>query len=113
MTRRREVGVAVGIAVAAAVLCYHYVRGPVGPVQFLRVFGYVVLSLPLLDDSEIWKVSRRGFERQMQYLVARGYHTVTLDDLHEWQMGRHELPAKSIVLTFDDGEESQYLYAYP
>jgi peptidoglycan/xylan/chitin deacetylase (PgdA/CDA1 family) len=95
------------------VLCYHYVRGPGGPLQFLRVFGYVVLSLPLLDDSELWKVSRRGFERQMQYLVARGYHTVTLDDLHEWQMGRMELPAKSVVITFDDGEESQYKYAYP
>lgn len=95
------------------VLCYHYIRGPGGPIQFARVFGYVVLSLPLLDDSELWKVSRRGFERQMQYLVARGYHTVTLDDLHEWQMGRMELPAKSVVITFDDGEESQYRYAYP
>lgn len=95
------------------VLCYHYVRSPGGPLQFARVFGYVVLSLPLLDDSELWKVSRRGFERQMQYLVTRGYHTVTLDDLHEWQMGRMELPEKSIVLTFDDGEESQYRYVYP
>jgi peptidoglycan/xylan/chitin deacetylase (PgdA/CDA1 family) len=154
MTRRRDIGIAVGIAWAAAVLltvaiglmvtidmhrdetvyigprtpvttelfvpadrvpvlCYHYVRGPGGPIQFVRVFGYVVLSLPLLDDSEIWKVSRRGFERQIQYLVAHGYHTVTLDDLHDWQMGRLELPAKSIVLTFDDGEESAYKYVYP
>jgi peptidoglycan/xylan/chitin deacetylase (PgdA/CDA1 family) len=164
MTRRRDIGIAVGIAGAAAVLltvaiglmvtldmhrgemadprprtpatvgtrpqtsaiaepfvpadrvpvlCYHYVRGPGGPIQFVRVFGYVVLSLPLLDDSEIWKVSRHGFERQMQYLVAHGYHTVTLDDLHDWQMGRLELPAKSIVLTFDDGEESAYKYVYP
>jgi len=95
------------------ILCYHYVRGPVGPIQFVRVFGYVVLSLPLLDDSEIWKVSRRGFERQMEYLVARGYRTVTLDDVHEWQMGRRVLPAKSVVLTFDDGEASVYKYAYP
>ena len=110
MTRRRDIRVAVMIAVAAAVLltlaigtmvtldhaprparahapqrpctdstfvpadrvpvlCYHYIRGPGGPIQFVRVFGYVVLSLPLLDDSELWKVSRRGFERQMQYLV--------------------------------------------
>lgn len=95
------------------VLCYHYVRGPGGPVQFARVFGYVVLSLPLLDDSEIWKVSRRGFDRQMEYLVTRGYHTVTLDDLHEWQMGRKELSAKSVVITIDDGEESAYTYIYP
>ena len=95
------------------VLCYHYVRGPGGPLQFVRVFGYVVLSLPLLDDSEIWKVTRRGFDRQMEYLVARGYHTVSLDDVHEWQMGRRELPAKSVVITVDDGEESAYKYIYP
>jgi len=95
------------------VLCYHYVRGPVGPLQFVRVFGYVVLSLPLLNDNELWKVSQRGFEQQMRYLVSRGYHTVSLDDVHEWQMGRRELPAKSVVLTFDDGDESVYKYAYP
>jgi peptidoglycan/xylan/chitin deacetylase (PgdA/CDA1 family) len=100
-------------AARVPVLCYHYVRGPGGPLQFARVFGYVVLSLPLLDDSEIWKVSRRGFDRQMQYLVARGYRTVTLDDVHEWQMGRRELPAKSVVITVDDGEESAYKYIYP
>jgi peptidoglycan/xylan/chitin deacetylase (PgdA/CDA1 family) len=95
------------------VLCYHYIRSRGGPIQFARVFGYVVLSLPLLDDSELWKVSRRGFERQIAYLVARGYRTVSLDDLHEWQMGRRELPARSIVLTFDDGDESAYRHAYP
>lgn len=154
MTRRREMGVAIAIAAATAVLltlaiglvvtldmrggkqassdqpiqdenapfvpadripvlCYHYVRAPGGPLQFARVFGYVVLSLPLLDDSEIWKVSRRGFDRQMQYLVSHEYHTVTLDDVHEWQMGRRELPAKSVVITVDDGEESAYKYIYP
>jgi peptidoglycan/xylan/chitin deacetylase (PgdA/CDA1 family) len=95
------------------VLCYHYVRRPASPFQFARVFGYVVLSLPLLDDSELWKVSRRGFERQMEYLASRGYRTISLDELHEWQMGRRVLPAKSVVITFDDGEESVYDYVYP
>ena len=95
------------------ILCYHYVRPPGGPLQLVRVFGYVVLSLPLMDDSELWKVTRRGFEQQMKYLVTRGYHTVTLDEVHEWEMGRRNLPAKSVVLTFDDGEESAYDYVYP
>jgi peptidoglycan/xylan/chitin deacetylase (PgdA/CDA1 family) len=95
------------------VLCYHYVRGPVGPVHFARVFGYVVLSLPLLDDSELWRVSERSFERQMEYLVAHGYHAVTLEDLHEWQLGRRTLPPKPVVITFDDGDESVYDFAFP
>jgi peptidoglycan/xylan/chitin deacetylase (PgdA/CDA1 family) len=95
------------------VLCYHYIRGAGGPLQIARVFGYVVLSLPLLDDTELWKVSREGFERQMEYLVERGYHTVSLDELHEWQMGRRVLPARSVVITFDDADESIYEHAYP
>jgi peptidoglycan/xylan/chitin deacetylase (PgdA/CDA1 family) len=88
------------------VLCYHYVRDPGGPLHFARVFGYVVLSLPLLGDSQLWNVSARGFERQMEYLHARGYQTVTLDDVHEWQHGRRELPPKPVVITFDDGDVS-------
>ncbi len=95
------------------VLCYHYIRGPGNPLHVARVFGYVVLSLPLMDDTEIWKVSRRSFDRQMEYLVERGYHSVSLDELHEWQMGRRVLPAKSVVITFDDADESAYEYAYP
>jgi len=95
------------------VLCYHYVRDPSGPLHFVRVFGYVVLSLPLLDDSELWKVNTGNFERQMEYLAARGYRTVTLEDVHEWQHGRRELPPQPVVITFDDGDASVYYEAFP
>ncbi len=95
------------------ILCYHYLRGATSPLRLLRVFGYVVLSLPVLDDSELWTVGERGFEHQMEYLKARGYHTVTLDDVNEWQMGLRDLPPKPIVITFDDADESAYTIAYP
>jgi len=106
-------GAAVPSNADVPVLCYHYVRSPGGPLQLLRVFGYVVLSLPLMDDSELWRVSARGFERQMEYLVSRGFQTVTLEDLHEWQLGRRILPPRPVVITFDDADESVYEYAYP
>ena len=95
------------------VLCYHYIRGKSDPIRLVRVFGYVVLSLPLLDDSELWTTSARGFERQMEYLVQRGYHTVTLDELNEWQMGLRDLPPNAVAITFDDADESVYDYAFP
>ncbi len=95
------------------VLCYHYIRGKSSPVRLLRVFGYVVLSLPLLDDSELWTTSARDFEIQMEYLAQRGYNTVTLDELNEWQIGLRELPQNPVVITFDDGDQSVYDYAYP
>lgn len=95
------------------VLCYHYIRGKSDPIRLVRVFGYVVLSLPLLDDSELWTTSARGFERQMEYLAQRGYHTVTLDELNEWQLGLRELPPQPVVITFDDADRSVYDYAFP
>jgi len=95
------------------VLCYHYLRGKTDPVRIVRVFGYVVLALPLLHDTEIWTTSLGSFERQMEYMTRRGYHTVTLDELNEWQLGRRTLPPKPVVITFDDADRSVYDYAFP
>jgi peptidoglycan/xylan/chitin deacetylase (PgdA/CDA1 family) len=95
------------------VFCYHYLRHKSDPLRLLRVFGYVVLSLPLLGDSELWTTSVSEFERHMEYLESRGYHAVTLGELHEWQMGRRELPARPVVITFDDGDQSVYDLAFP
>lgn len=96
------------------VLCYHYIRGGgFDPIRVLRVLGYVVLSLPLLDESELWTVSAGSFARQMQYLYENGYRTVPLSALDAWQRGEGNMPLKPIVITFDDGDRSVYEYAYP
>ena len=100
-------------AAGVPVLCYHYLRDKSDPLRLLRVFGYVVLSLPLLNDTELWTTGASEFERQMQLLKDMGYHAVTLDELHEWQTGRRELPGKPIVITFDDGDQSVYDLALP
>lgn len=100
-------------AAGVPVLCYHYLRHKSDPLRLLRVFGYVVLSLPLLDDSELWTTSVTEFERQMQYLKENGYHSVTLEELNDWQLGRRELPSRPVVITFDDGDESVYDLAFP
>ena len=58
-------------------------------------------------------VSPTRFEGQLRYLVERGYQPITLTDLAmHLQVGR-ALPAKPVVLTFDDGFEDQYTNAYP
>ena len=58
-------------------------------------------------------VSPARFEAQLRHLVERGYQPITLTDLAmHLQVGR-ALPAKPVVLTFDDGFEDQYSNAYP
>jgi peptidoglycan/xylan/chitin deacetylase (PgdA/CDA1 family) len=54
-----------------------------------------------------------AFEAQMAYLASHGYRTVSLLDLFEHLQGGEALPARPIILTFDDGYDDSYTYAYP
>jgi peptidoglycan/xylan/chitin deacetylase (PgdA/CDA1 family) len=58
-------------------------------------------------------VSSAAFAEQLDWLDANGYHVLRLQDVAAFLDGKQALPAKSVVLTFDDGYESYYRYAYP
>lgn len=57
--------------------------------------------------------SLRAFSNQMAWLKAHGYTTLTLYELEGYVRNRLNLPAKAVVITFDDGLKSVYRYAYP
>jgi len=54
-----------------------------------------------------------AFDEQMNYLRRQGYTAISLDDFLAFQKNRKTLPPKPILLTFDDGFMSNYLYAFP
>ncbi len=58
-------------------------------------------------------VTPYNFRRQMRYLKWRGYKTISLDDLFKWLSFGETLPKRPIILTFDDGYEDNYTYAFP
>lgn len=95
------------------VLCYHYLRDNGGPLRVLKVLAYVVLSMPVLDDADVWTITESAFEKQMRWLYEHGYQTVSLQDVARWREGRGELPPKPIVITFDDGDRSVLEHAWP
>lgn len=54
-----------------------------------------------------------AFSNQMAYLKQAGYSTLSMYQLESYLTGSMNLPAKAVVLTFDDGLKSVYRYAYP
>jgi peptidoglycan/xylan/chitin deacetylase (PgdA/CDA1 family) len=58
-------------------------------------------------------VTRPDFHRQMDWLDQHGYQAVTLEQVERaWYHGG-TLPAKPVVLSFDDGYRPQFTYALP
>lgn len=53
------------------------------------------------------------FRRQLEFLEANRARTVSLSDLMHYLDGGEPLPARAVVLTFDDGYEDNYRVAYP
>ena len=53
------------------------------------------------------------FQAQMSYLSAQSYTTISLYQLYDTLMRGDSLPAKPIVLTFDDGYLDDYLNVFP
>lgn len=59
------------------------------------------------------RVTPDKFEWQMKYLRRNGYESVSLTDVMDhFQKGKH-LPARPIVITFDDGYKDNHDFAYP
>lgn len=59
------------------------------------------------------RIPQEKFKEQMKYLKDNGYSTLSLDDLYSYFEEGVSVPAKSVVLTFDDGYEDNYKNAYP
>ncbi len=65
----------------------------------------------LLDYS--LTITPTNFGKQLDYLKAQGYHTITLNQLAAALYYGVPLPDKPIILSFDDGFADGYTFAYP
>ncbi|SKC79040.1 polysaccharide deacetylase family protein [Maledivibacter halophilus] len=66
---------------------------------------------PFPNNESILSVEK--FKEQMKFLHDNKYNTITLNELEKFLKGEIELPKNSVVITFDDGYKSNYVYAYP
>ena len=80
------------------------------------------ISLPVImyhHISEDYKalndyvISPKELEEDFKYLRENGYTSILPKDLISYINGEKKLPENPVILTFDDGFESVYHYAYP
>lgn len=83
--------------VSAPILMYHVINPPPEGAPFPGLY-----------------VPKQEFAQQMQALARAGFHAVTLQQLWEhWKKGTPLPPGKPVVLSFDNGYQSQYSNALP
>ncbi len=58
-------------------------------------------------------VEPEGFEEKLFFLSRNAYHTCSGGEFYGYISGDRALPARSVFLTFDDGDKTLYDYAYP
>nr|WP_051330790.1 polysaccharide deacetylase family protein [Aneurinibacillus terranovensis] len=58
-------------------------------------------------------ITPEAFAAQMKILHDNGYQTINLNTLEQYVNRKIKLPKKTVVLTFDDGYLSDFIYASP
>jgi peptidoglycan/xylan/chitin deacetylase (PgdA/CDA1 family) len=78
------------------VLMYHVIADPPSSAQLPELY-----------------VDPKTFNRQMEALEKQGYAGVSLNQVYDAWFKGGKLPEKPVVVSFDDGYRSQYVYARP
>jgi peptidoglycan/xylan/chitin deacetylase (PgdA/CDA1 family) len=108
------VSVAAVLLLAPPAGSVHVRRGGRGRLRPVPILMYHVISSPPAGAPypDLY-VPRRDFAREVQWLAAHGYRAVTLQRVFDAWRGAAMLPAKPVVLSFDDGYRSQVTNGLP
>lgn len=93
-----ELNALYGPCVRLPVLMYHHIQSKEAAVAAKQT------SLSVYTDV---------FKSQMEYLKSKNYTTATMTDLVNFFDSGVPIPAKSVLLTFDDGYQDFFTDAYP
>ena len=75
------------------VLCYHHIRN---------------FAASQSESMKSYSVTPTAFAEQMKALHDSGFQTVLPDQLYEYLVHDGPMPAKPVMLTYDDTDEEQY-----
>ena len=60
-----------------------------------------------------YTVTPEKFRSDIKELLEAGYNPIFIDELYDYASGTGDLPDKPVLITFDDGYDSNWKYAFP
>lgn len=84
--------VSIGSSTKATVLIYHKFNEP---------------------NSPSTSISTEVFEKQITFLLKKGYNIISIDELVDALYRKRPFPEKAVVITIDDGYRTTYTEAFP
>lgn len=79
----------------------------------ILVYHHVAPEWPADFEGRTITVLSADFEGELAYMQGAGYRSITLAELANAMFYGLPLPEKPVILTFDDGYEDNFLYAFP
>ncbi|MGE4549259.1 MAG: polysaccharide deacetylase family protein [Intestinibacillus sp.] len=70
-------------------------------------------NLTVDGETNSMTITQERFREDMRYLAAYGYTPLLAADLVDIRAGVEAMPEKPVMITFDDGYESNYTLAFP
>jgi len=109
---RVKVAVTAALAILLGTACSRPVVPP-PPNSRVAVLMYHHLAPPTERPEEPGVITPERFESHLQMLRAEGYRLISASQFADYMERRLSLPGRSVLLTFDDGYESNYTLGYP
>ena len=79
----------------------------------VAILGYhSILPKEINTSGDNLVVDMEKFEKDIKLLKNLGYDTMTLDEFYCWKKGECDKKHKSVLITFDDGYQNNYDYAF-
>jgi len=104
------------LAAGALGFLTHPPRASAQPEYPLRLVYHHLVPKRLLTPAQKLNgaiLPAEDFAAQMQYLASHGYRPLTLAEFEGFLEHKQTVPPKTVMITFDDGYESVYRYAFP
>lgn len=79
----------------------------------IPILCYHSVSENIPKEGSYLYITPEKLEHQMNLLIDNGYTPISYYDLIDFVENEKDLPARPVIITFDDGYYDNYKYAYP